>query len=248
MADVRTLLRAFVALIAILLCPLVYAQGPAGKALTSVSRNYREVDFRGQFLHRTDSRFIIAANGLIFRSGVMLESRDPAIHNLRWFDGTLSSGLLRDGRALVLWPSLFTEPLVAEVRVAPTAELAGQEMSRFGPGRPADTHPTIRGYRYVASANLVGTGDYLGIWQRTGGSAETLVVSFRPSDPAPYRRVGTVPLRLNSLFISSPRHNISWDVTFTSDAPAGRPLYILHYVWMPAYFRPLASSNVAATR
>jgi hypothetical protein len=133
------------------------------------------------------------------------------------------------------------------VRVARTAELAGQYLTTIGTGEPAGTHPSIRGYRYVTST-LVGPGYYLGLWQKRVSPVETLIVSFHTSGAFPYVRMGTVPLRLNSLFISSPRHNVSWDVTFTSDASGARPLYILHYVWMPAYFRPLANPGVAGAR
>ena len=198
---------------------------------------FRSVAFSGQFLSRDDARFRIASGGFVFRSGVMLRSRDPALHMVRWFDGSTSSGRLANGQVIVLWPSIFSRPLVREVRVARTAELAGAVISWVGPYLPAPTHPAIRGYHYVTSVSVVGTPDFLGLWQRVGRQAETLVVSFRPSGAAPYLRVGTVPLRLNSLIISQPRHNVSWDVTFTSDSSGGQPLYILHYQWRPAFFR-----------
>jgi hypothetical protein len=208
---------------------------------------YRSISFDGQFLRRDDARFRIASRGFEFRSGVMLRSRDPALHMVRWFDGTTSSGRLANGQVIVLWPSMFTQPLVREVRVAQTSELAGADISRVGPYLPAPSHPAIPGYRYVTSVSVVGTDDFLGLWQRTDGPAETLVVSFNPSGPLPYLRVGAVPLRLNSLIIAQPRHNVSWEVTLTSDASRRQPLYILHYQWMPAFYRPLDSRGAGAS-
>jgi hypothetical protein len=100
---------------------------------------------------------------------------------VHWFDGSTSSGRLTNGEVIVLWPSMFVEPLANEVRIARTAELAGAVISWVGPYLPATAHPAIPGYRYATSVSLVGTGEFLGLWQRTGGPAETLVVSFRTS-------------------------------------------------------------------
>jgi hypothetical protein len=202
---------------------------------------YRNVQFTGQYIDGGDPLFRLAAAGLTFRSGVRLMSRDPALYSIAWFDGSSSSGLLRNGQWIVMWPSLFTKPMVREIRVARTAELAGQDRGGIG-GRPAPTHPSISGYRYVSSVSLSGSRDFLGIWRREGGAAESLIVSFRLASEnyrGRYCRVGRVPLRLNSLIITMPLHNVSWDVTLTSEAPVGRPIYVLHYEWMPGYYQPL---------
>lgn len=223
-------------------------QRPVTASRVAAPLDFRTVAFDGQHVRRDDARFRIASRGFEFVGGVMLRSRDPALHMVRWFDGSTSSGRLANGQVIVLWPSLFTEPLVREVRVARTAELAEAEISWVGPYLPAASHPAIRGYRYVTSVSLVGTADFLGLWRKVGRPAETLLVSFRPSRATPYLRIGSVPLRLNSLIISMPRHNVSWDVTFTSDSSGRQPLYILHYRFQPPFFRPLANPDSPTVR
>jgi hypothetical protein len=202
---------------------------------------YRRVPFTGRFIDGEDRHFQVAAEGFRFRSGVRLTSRDPALYSLVWFDGGDSSGLLRNGQWLIMWPSLFSRPLLSELRVARTAELAGQGRGSMG-GSSASSQPDIPGYLYIASVNLSGSRDYLGIWRRIGRADESLIVSFRPATETysgRYCRVGRLPVRLRSLSITMPLHNVSWDVTFAGEASVGRPIYFLHYEWMPGFYRPL---------
>lgn len=211
----------------------------AAQAHTTVS--YRRVTADVRYISGDAPRYQVAADGFCLRSGLRLTSRDPAIHAIAWFDGGLSSGLLRNGEALVLFPSLFSRDPPPEVRVAAVAEQAGQEIRRPGGSRAAPSHPEIPGYRYVASDFLF-TDHYLGLWRRLGGTDETLIVMFSTSEHGnPVRQgvIGRLPLRIGSLITNSAIHGGAWEVTLTSEAPIGRPVYLLHYFWAPLEFEPL---------
>ena len=227
-----------------------YGQIPWPTPLPPELLDYREVPFRGELISRDDPRFRLAEAGFLLRGGVRLVSRDRALYSISWFDGSTTSGRLHDGRAIVILPHTFGNRTVESIRVARTPELAGGYTGWTGRTLEAPSHPDIPGYRYVMSENLSGSREYLGLWQRIRGPDETLIVSFRPAYDDRYRRaadigqashqiVGRLPMRLNSLFVYMTLHGLSWDLNFVSEAPVGRPIYILHYTWHPEFYRPL---------
>jgi len=209
----------------------LFAQVPPG------SRAIPRLDFsrivaEGGALDRNDRRLRAIDRCFEFQTGVRLRSNDRRLQSLRWFDGSSSSGLLRNGQALVLWPSLFARPL-PEVRIAETADRAGQEMSWVGPGTAPAVHPEVPGYRYVNSAQLL-QGENIGLWRSrtTGGS---LIAAFGPRSTSAFH-LAEIALPLDSLFISSPLHG-SWGVTLTGTSARNGVVHILHYRWRPLQFR-----------
>lgn len=237
-------LRLFAAAACLIASPLAAQTTREGARL-----EYQEVPFTAELIRNDDRRFMLAALEWRLEGGVRLTSRDPALYSIAWFDGTIGTGRLGDGREIVILPHVFGSAPLTEIRVARTAELAGGYPGRNGLTAHAPSHPDIPGYRYIMSENLFGVRGYLGLWQRIRGPDETLVVNFRPaldnrreggSDAATYRVVGRPPLRLNSLFINWSLHNLSRDVYMTSEARLGRPIYILHYRWMHCPFHPFA--------
>lgn len=219
--------------------PVESAARVAARAHTTVS--YRRVTADIRFIPGDDSRFEVAGDGFCLRSGLRIVSRDPSVHSIAWFDGGLSSGLLRNGQAIVLFPSIFAHDPVAELRVAATAEQAGQEIRRPGGSRPAPSHPEIPGHRFIASDFLF-DDHYLGLWRRLRGADETLIVMFSTGEHGSAIRqgmVGRLPLRIGSLITNGAIHGGAWDVTLVTKAPIGRPVYLLHYLWAPLEFEPL---------
>ena len=231
----RTIARFAISIFAaaLLVAPVTsFAQVPPKSP--PVSRlDFSRIVVEGGALDRTDRRLRAIDRCFEFQAGLRLRSNDRRLQSLRWFDGSSSSGLLRNGQALVLWPSLFSRPL-PEVRIAETAERAGQEMSWVGPGSPPAAHPEIPGYLYVTSAQLL-QGENIGLW-RSRATGGRLIAAFGASRSAPARRVGEMTLRLDSLFISSPLHG-SWGITLTGASPHYGTLHILHYRWRPLRFR-----------
>jgi hypothetical protein len=222
---------------------------PVGTSSPAIAQTeYQNITFNATLVRGGDQRFQLAAPEWRFWGGVALTSRDPTLYSLIWFDGGATSGRVSDGRAIVILPYAFGSAPVTEVRVARTAELAGGLTGRPGLSIQAPSHPDIRGYRYVMSENFSGAREYLGLWQRMRGRDETLIVCFRPiSDdryrrepalPAMHRIVGRLPLRLNSLFIYSALHGVSWQLNLTSEARIGQPIYILYYEWMRELNQP----------
>jgi hypothetical protein len=210
--------------------------------------DYQNIAFKATPIGGSDQRFQLTAPEWRFWGGIRLTSRDPTLYSITWFDGGATSGRLRDGRAIVILPYAFGSAPVTGIRVARTPELAGGFTGRAGLSVQAPSHPDLPGYRYVMSENFFGAREYLGLWQRIRGREETLIVCFRPAldsryrsapeIPAMHRIVGRLPLRLNSLFIYSGLHGISWQLNFTSEARIGRPIYILHYEWMRKLNQP----------
>lgn len=206
---------------------------------------YQNVPFAAENISADDSHFRLAGAGFPLRGGVRLISRDPTIYSISWING-LSSGMLRDGRGIVVWPGTSGHQPVTEVRIARTAELAGGATGRIGGTQQAPSHPDLAGYQYVTSERLFGAGDYLGLWRRAHGPEETLIVNFLPasgSDHGTHRVIGRLPLRLKSLYVYMALHGVSWDLVLTSEARVGRPIYILHYSWLPSYYQPLAERD-----
>jgi hypothetical protein len=219
--------------------------GLPNAATSQSSCQFERIEATTVYFQPDDARFRVAEAGFRFRGGTSITSADPAIYRIRAFNGVFSSGELDDGRAIVLWPS-FAQP--DEVRVAETAEWAGQENGIWPEQPRPDSLPRITGYSFVAAANLSGTdGEYLGLWRRNRGSPRTLVVSFRSRSRAAAaapRIVGWLPLHLATIYMGMPSpHGGSWSIHMTSRSAVGEPLLILNYEWMPAYFRPLARSG-----
>jgi hypothetical protein len=219
-------------------------QGPNAQA----SLEYRNVPFTSELIRSNDRRFMLAALEWRLLGGVRLTSRDPTLYSIAWFDGSTTSGRLRDDRVIVILPHAFGSAPVTEIRVARTPELAGGYGGRPGLREQAPSHPEIPGYRYIMSENFIAVPEYLGLWQRIRGPDETLIVCFRPTSDsrhplarghAMYRIVGRLPLRLNSLFIYvTSIHLVSWEVALTSQAAIGRPIYLLHYQWTRSPYQP----------
>lgn len=238
--PVRDELRLFAAAACLIALPSNAQDTNAGVRL-----EYRTVPVSATRVDRDDPRFRLAAAGFPFRGGLRLTSRDRTIYSIAWMGG-YNTGMLRDGRAIVFWPGPRDDQPVAEARIARTAELAGSERGHIGGTAQASSHPELPGYRYVMSERVVGTRDYLGLWRRTRGSDETLVVNFLPAsdrDQAAHRIVGRLPLRLTSLYIYQSFHDVSWELTLASEATVGRPIYILNYSWQPSYYQPLPTSD-----
>jgi hypothetical protein len=204
------------------------ARGPPA-VRTAPPLQFERVAATGESLRRADPRFRVAHPRFRFNGGVAMRSANPMLRRLRWFDGSTSSGPLANGQVLVLWPSLFAQTL-PEVRIAEKAELAGQETNWAGPGRPAAAHPRIPGYRYITSVSV--GGEYIGLW-RSRTAEDTLLVAFTASRTAPYRRIGHLPLTLDSLVVSGTLHGIMWSITLTGVSRRDGSLYILGYEWMP---------------
>lgn len=218
------------------------------RAEQSARLEYRNVPVTAHQIDRDDRRFRLATEGFPLRGGTRLVSRDRELYSIAWIN-SLSSGMLRDGRAFAIPPLAFRQVGPSQMRVARTIELAGGHIDRLGDVDQPSSHPEIRGYRYATSDNITGTRNYLGLWQRTGGREETLIVSFRPtssSEPGTHRIVGQLPLRLNSLYVYLALHGVSWNLTLTSQAQVGRPIYILHYSWMPGFYQPLPETDRGA--
>lgn len=216
----------------------------AAAALAQSPARFERVQARTLYLHPDDLRFRVAEAGFRFRGGTSITSSNAVIYRIRAFNGVFSSGELEDGRAIVLWPS-FAQP--NEVRIAATAELAGQD-SGMWPGRtgPA-SHPSIAGYTYVAATPLSGTdGEFLGLWRHDRGRPQSLVVSFQSgSRVAPHapRIIGRLPQTMATIYMGMPSFDGgSWSIHMTSQARVGEPIYILNYEWMPVFFRPLATA------
>jgi hypothetical protein len=194
--------------------------------------SYRRIAFSGQAIRCDHPRFQIAAPRFDLIGGLRIVTRDPAAYSIIWFDGTLSSGRLANGSDIVVYPSLFHSDPVGELRVAASAQQAGQEIRQPGGPAAGATHPGIGGYRYVASSQLMGDL-YLGLWRRARGRPETLLVRFTPQGASP-EIVGRLPLRLKAVYVvPADYHGYVYGITLISEAAIGAPLYILYYRWMP---------------
>src|ERR1044072_377597 len=121
---------------------------------TEETLRYLRVGFSAQPIDDKDPQFRIAEEGFPFSGGTAILFMNPAAYSIVWFNGALSSGLLSDGRAIVLWPGMLERPSIHGVRIAETAELAGQESERPSGPHPAPSWPTISGYHYVASDTM----------------------------------------------------------------------------------------------
>lgn len=202
--------------------------------------DYQNVPFTTHAIERNDPRFRIAPEGYRLGRGVSLVSRDRTVYSIAWING-LSSGRLRDGRGFVILPSYSAREGPREFRVARTIELASGYPDRAGEINPAPiSHPAIPGYRFVI-ADSIDRRNFVGLWRRIRGPQETLIVVFRtPSgtDPAAHEIVGRLPLRLNSIYLHGGLH--IWYINVISEAPVGRPIYILTYGLVPArvYLNP----------
>lgn len=195
--------------------------------------DYRSVSFSSRVIGCNDLNIPRTGWGFRLNGGIRLTSRDPALYSITWFHGVATTGILRDGRAIVILPHTYGPSPVTGIRVARTAELAGGYSGPLRSPIPTTAPPIIPGYRYIASDSL-DSPPYIGLWQRERGQDESLLVSFRPSTDrslGSYQVIARFPLRLRSVLITDAHHQ--WAITLTSEAQVGRPIYILHYTLSP---------------
>jgi hypothetical protein len=230
--SVRRALGTFCAAALLLASTLLFAPFATASHADRALR-FARLDAHVDRLSANDPRFKAAPSGFRLRGGVAVISSDQPLYRIRRFKGVTASGHLSDGRAIVLWPGVRS---ATEVRVADTAEAAGQETHSGPPPPPPAWVPTFPGYDFVVADRDVGNA-YLGLWNRSDGKPELLIVSFDGSAHAGNRRapvkIGRLPFRGRTISLDVPLHGISWEVTITTEASPGRPVHFLHYQWFP---------------
>jgi hypothetical protein len=202
--------------------------------------HYRAVPSTVRGVDTGNPRFRMAPEGYRLNRAISLISRDRAVYSIAWING-MSSGRLRDGRGFVILPHYLARESSREFRVARTIELAGGYSDRAGEINPAPaSHPAISGYGFVL-ADSIDRRNFVGLWRRIRGAEETLIVTFRTAsgtEPAGHEIIGRLPLRLTSIYLHGGLH--IWYINVISEAPVGRPIYILSYELVPArtYLNP----------